>query len=109
MHWSELDGVVFIEESYPGVNIISHVTCSIHGLFSQAQLKNLNDVKRKLAREVKSKGGNCLINFKYGQKSSFWTTLIGIDNVNWYGEGDVGRMSDVELNNLRKSKNKDNA
>ena len=106
MHWSELDGVIFIEEHPSRAHIISHVKCKIHGFFSQSQLKNLNDVKRKLAREVKNKGGNCLINFKYGQKSSFWTTLIGIDNVSWYGEGDIARMSDAELGNLRRNKHR---
>lgn len=101
MHWSELDGVVFIEEHPPGSHIVCRAECRIHGLFSQAQLKNLNDVKRKLAREVKNKGGNCLINFKYGQKSSFWTTLISVDNVNWYGEGDIAKIHDAELEKLR--------
>ncbi len=101
MHYSEMDGVVFIEGHPPNARIISHAECKIHGLFSQAQLKNLNDVKRKLARMVKNKEGNTLINFKYGQKSNFWTTLVGVDNVNWYGEGDIAVLSGKDLVVLR--------
>jgi hypothetical protein len=101
MHWSEFDGVIFVEGQLPCADIIGHTKCRLHGIFSQVQLKNLNDVKRRLACNVKSKGGNSLMNFKYGQKSSFWTTLISVDNVNWYGEGDIARISHGELEKLR--------
>ena len=97
MHWSEFEGVFFVEGTFPNAKVICCVDHKIHGLFSQAQLKNLSDVKRKLSRMVKERGGNALLNFKYGQKSSFWTTLVGVDNVNWYGEGDVAVISTDDI------------
>jgi len=94
MYETEFEGILFIEgEPTIKPEILKHVKCSIHGMFfSQAQLKNLNDVKRLLAHKVKASGGNSLINFSYGQKSNFWTTLLGIDNICWYGEGDVVKI-----------------
>ena len=52
MHWPELDGVAFIEAHPAGACIISPAECGLHGLCSQVHLKNLNDVKHKLARDV---------------------------------------------------------
>ena len=101
MHCSEMDDVVFVEETVPSAQIISHAQYKLHdGLFSQSQLKNLNDVKRKLAALVKKAGGNCLINFRYGQKSTFWSTLFGTDKINWFGEGDIARISQENLTDL---------
>jgi hypothetical protein len=101
MHWAEFDGVFFVEGTLPNAKVICRIDHKIHGVFSQAQLKNLNDVKRKMARAVKDRGGNALLNFEYGQKSSFWTTLVGVDNVNWYGEGDVAVISANDIAILR--------
>lgn len=101
MHWSEFDGILFIEGEPFESEIIGRANCTLHGIFTQSQLKNLNDVKSKLACEVKRKGGNALVNFRYGQKSSFWTTLIGIDNILWYGEGDIVSLPIEKIEELR--------
>lgn len=89
MRFTTYDEVYFIEDEIPSVNILKHIDVKIYGIFSQAQLKSLNDVKKLLASKVKRAGGNCLMNFRYGQKSSFLTTLMGLDDVSWYGAGDV--------------------
>ncbi len=96
MYQSELEGVLFIEGQPEGVRSIGHVEVKLNGAFSQAQLKSLEDVKRELIKKVRAKNGNCLINFKYGQRTSFWTTLISLDDVGWYGSGDVVSISDAE-------------
>jgi hypothetical protein len=93
---SELGGVLFVEGQPDGLRSIGRVEVKLNGAFSQAQLKSLDDVKRELAKKVRAKNGNCLINFKYGQRTSFWTTLISLDDVGWYGSGDVVFISDVE-------------
>jgi len=89
MYTSEYDGILFVEGHPENAKIICHVEAKLHGIFTQPHLKTLDDVKKKIVGDVKSKGGNSLINFKYGQTSSFWSTLIGIDNICWYGSGDV--------------------
>jgi hypothetical protein len=57
---------------------------------TSAQLKNLEDVKQLMAKEVMLVGGNAVIEFNYGQKSvGFWRSLFDRDDVNWYGEGRI--------------------
>ena len=101
MHWTEFEGVFFVEETVPNAKFVHHAVVKLHGLFTQAQLKNLNDVKHRLSAMVKAKGANAIINFKYGQKSSFWTTLVGVDNVNWYGEGDIVVLSESDIARIK--------
>jgi hypothetical protein len=103
MHWSEFDGILFIEETVPEAKIIEPVQVKIHGVFSQAQLKNLNDVKRKLSSLALSKNGNAIVNFQYGQQSTFWTTVIGVDDVNWYGRGYIARIPQNAIEKIRGS------
>jgi hypothetical protein len=61
----------------------------LNGLFFQGQLKSLNDVKKKMAKEIRKSGGNALVNFKYGQKSSFWSSIGSWDDMSWQGSGDI--------------------
>ena len=103
MHWSEFNGILFIEETVPEAKIIEPVQVKIHGVFSQAQLKNLDDVKRKMVSLALSKNGNAIVNFQYGQQSTFWTTVIGIDDVNWYGSGFIARLGDGIIANIKAS------
>jgi hypothetical protein len=89
MYSSEFRGIQFIEGLPEGVRILRHLDVRIDGVFSQAQLKSIDDVKLILVEQVRAEGGNALVNFKYGQRSSLWSTLVGIDNVGWYGSGDA--------------------
>lgn len=86
------DGVSFIEGECNEAQQIKPVSVRIHGIFSQAQLKSLDDVKKKMAALAKESGGNAIIQFTYGQRSTFWTTLLGLDDVSWYGEGVIARL-----------------
>jgi hypothetical protein len=52
------------------------------------QNANLNEVKRELAAQVRTAGGNALVGFTYGQKSR----LIGWDKLSWEGTGHVARL-----------------
>jgi len=97
MYYSKNFDIYFIEGNIPSTNIISHIDKEMHGLLSQSQLKTLDDVKKTLSIHIKGKNGNALINFKYGQKSSFFRSLISIDNISWYGSGDIVKLSDEQI------------
>ena len=81
--------IFFIENNAKDVKIIKHITVELNSLFGQDQLKTLDDVKEKMYEEVKKCGANAIINFKYGQKSTFWKSIFGLDDVYWYGSGDA--------------------
>ena len=100
MYVSQFEGVVFIEGQPPMAQIIKHINIEISGVFSQSQLKSLDDVKKQLCRKLKGTKGNCLVNFEYGQRSSFMATLTGIDNVSWHGSADIALMEPGDLQNL---------
>lgn len=36
-----------------------------------------------MARIVRSRGDNAVLFFQYGQRSTFWKSLIGMDDVYW--------------------------
>jgi hypothetical protein len=101
-----MEGIIFIEGDHPKAKPIEHIKVKIHGILSQAQLKNLKDIKRKMIEKVKDLNGNCITNFKYGQESKFWTTIIGIDNVAWYGSGVVSILPNEVVKELIKQKEK---
>ena len=96
MHKSEYDGIVFIEGIPSNCKVVRHCEVSIIGFFSQAQIKSLNDVKAKLAKQAKLLNSNAIINFKYGQKSNFWA-IFGIDDVAWYGSGDIAIITNNNI------------
>lgn len=86
-------GVVFVEGECPGCREIGPVSVSIGGMFTQSQLKSLDDVKRQMAAAVKELDGNGLIRFKYGQRSTIWGSIFGLDGVAWYGEGVAAELA----------------
>jgi hypothetical protein len=88
------DGILFIEGECPGCQLLRPVEVKIQGMFSQAQLKSLDDVKDRMAQEARHARGNAIVRFKYGQRTTFWTTLLSLDDVGWYGTGVIGRLSD---------------
>lgn len=95
-HRSECDGVIFDEGQVKSMTFIRKISTQLNSGFGQDQLKSLTDVKRAMAREVLAAGGNCVSNFKYGQKNgSFWQQMWSVDNVLWYGSGEIGLL--VEL------------
>jgi hypothetical protein len=100
IHYSKYEDVYFIEESINNVNIIQHIETEINQFFGQSQLKSLPDVKKKMYDIIKKYNGNAIINFKYGQRSTFWKSIFGLDDVLWYGSGDVVLLSDKNIRDL---------
>ncbi len=94
--FTKFNGVFFTELDREllkakGVNFdtIGTVNAEISGMFfTQSQLMNLDHIKAKLCKEVVEKGGNALIEFKYGQKSvGALGSILNLDDINWYGTG----------------------
>lgn len=85
---SVTEDVIFIEGEEPQATIVDNVKYT-YGSFG-SQLKNLLDVKKNLANQAKFKKCNCIINFKYGQKSSWFS----LDDTKWYGNGQCGILDE---------------
>jgi hypothetical protein len=81
------EGIVFIEGRHPNANILKNIKVDLGYTFG-AQLKNLADVKREIAFQVKSLGGNCFLDFQYGQKSKW----LAIDDVAFWGSGKIALL-----------------
>jgi len=94
MYFSEYKGVYFIEgRPEDAALIVPAFSTEINGFFTQSHLKTLDDVKEKMLAFVSKHRGNCVLDFKYGQKSTFWKSLFGMDNVTWYASGAVGYIT----------------
>jgi hypothetical protein len=99
---TKLNDFYFFEGSVSGAKIIRHYTCKLDGFFKQTQLNSLETLQHKIVNELKNEQVNIIINFKYGQKSSFWRSLISLDDVFWYAEGDLIYLNETELEGLFK-------
>jgi hypothetical protein len=93
------ENIVFIEGSNPMAKIIKDIKIDLGGSFG-AQLKNLTDVKRAIVVQVKSLGGNCFVDFKYGQKSRW----LAIDDVSFYGTGKAAILPAETYNEIMSKK-----
>ena len=82
-------GIIFIEGAEPSAKILGQV--EYKKLFSfNSQIQTLDCVKDQLVEKTIALGGNAIVNFKYGQKSSGWfkSSLFSLDdNIKWYGNG----------------------
>ena len=68
-----------------------------------AQSKTLNCVKDQLVEKTIALGGNAVVDFKYGQKSSGWfkSALLNYDdNIKWYGSGMAAIISEERKNEI---------
>ena len=98
MFVSVYDGVYFIEGACEKATVISNISTVLDGCFDNSQLKSLDDVKHAMAEQVKTNGGNAVIEFKYGQRDGgFWRSLLSWDNVFWRGEGKIAIVDPVYL------------
>ena len=82
-------GVIFIEGYEPTARVLGNIEYNKKFSYN-AQLRNLDSVKDQLADKTLAMGGNAVINFTYGQKSSGWfkSILLALDdNIKWYGSG----------------------
>src|SRR4051794_31505786 len=97
MYWSLHDGIYFIEGEVSCGTRISTLNSEINRFFSQNQLKTLDDLKTQMGREAQRLGGNAIWSFKYGQKSRFFKSIFGMDDVLWQGSGVVGKIDPASL------------
>jgi hypothetical protein len=90
MYTTVLDGITFVERCPRFAKVIKPIRVEIGGILTSAQSKNLDDLKRLMAQQVRAAGGNAVIDFKYGQRSvGFWASKFDRDDVQWYGEGKI--------------------
>ena len=103
MYFAEYKNVFFIEGFPPEADVISEIASELNGAFSQNHLRSLDDLKEKMRAAVLKRGGNCVVDFKYGQRSTFWKSLLGMDNVYWYGTGKIATIPPSEMAKYRSS------
>ncbi len=97
MYFSEYKGIYFVEGLPAGAERFVPINTEINSIFGHNQLKSLNDVKDRLVSPVREAGGNAVVNFQYGQRSSFWKSLFGMDDVYWYASGEIARIDPAAL------------
>lgn len=95
-------GIIFIEGLEQTAKILGKV--EYKKLFSfNAQVQTLDCVKDQLVEQTIALGGNAVIDFKYGQKSSGWfkSSLFSLDdNIKWYGNGLAVILSEETINKI---------
>jgi hypothetical protein len=90
LYTTVFEGIKFVEGRPAATRIIKPIRVEIGGACTSSQLKNLDDVKHLMAEQVRAAGGNAVVDFKYGQRCvGFWRSLFDLDDVNWYGEGQI--------------------
>ncbi len=87
-HGNYSGGIYFTE----GGEIRVRQTLGRERVESKRMNSNLAELKMKLAEKARRKGGNAVIDYKYGQKR----TLLSIwDDTMWYAEGVVVVASEL--------------
>lgn len=99
MHWSEHKGIYFIEGSPPRTKRAEAINTELNKFFSQNHLKTLDDLKDRMAQQASAAGCNAVVDFTYGQRSSFMKSIFGMDNVLWFGSGHLANIEPSELRN----------
>ena len=89
------DDVVFIETAIQEASAVSYISVDLSFKFG-AQLKCLTDVKSGLAIKAKNLNCNCVMEFKYGQKSRW----LAIDDVAHFGNGMAAKLSLDKYNEI---------
>lgn len=97
MHWSEHKSVFFVEGSLANSKRGQAISTELNEFFSQNHLKTLDDLKDRMAQQALSAGCNAVIEFKYGQRSSFWKSIVGMDNILWSGSGVLATINKADL------------
>lgn len=102
MHYAEHQGVYFVEGRPAEAVALGSISTELNGFFSQNQLKSLDDIKARMCTVVREKGGNCVVDFNYGQRSTFLKSLFGMDNVLWHASGTIARIDPAILPKYRR-------
>ena len=90
---SFFEDILFVEGNVTGANMLGSVQVDLSFKIG-AHFKNLNDVKLDLVRQCRQFGGNCVCQFKYGQKSRW----LAIDDVAFFGSGMACFVSPEDYN-----------
>lgn len=97
MYWAEYKNVFFVEGTPPGARLMNRLDTKIDGFFAQSQLKSLDTVKDKMVIAVLAAGGNAVVDFKYGQRTSFWSSFTSLDDVRWFASGVIAVVPPASL------------
>lgn len=93
MRSTEFQGILFFEGIPSDAIKLEKIDTQIGGVFRNAQMASLNDIKVLMVAECKSKGGNAIVGFTYGQRSAgFWASIASRDDIRWYGSGYVAKI-----------------
>ena len=87
IYCSEYGGILFVEGPVAEATILRSISVKVNVL---SQGRSIISVKESLAAEALRARANCVLNFEYGQKASWF--LSG-DKVAWYGRGDAATIS----------------
>lgn len=97
MYWAEYRGVFFVEGDVTGARRQGPIDTKHDGGWSQSQLKSLDTLKAVMAERAKQAGCNAVIDFRYGQKNTFWRSLLSIDDVWWHASGTIAQIDPGKL------------
>lgn len=99
-------GIVFVEGAEPVAQLLGEVEYKKNFTYN-SQLQGLDCVKDQLVDKTLALGGNAVLHFKYGQKSSGWfkASLLSLDdNIKWYGSGVAAILPEDRINEILESK-----
>lgn len=97
MYWAEYKGVFFVEGDVEGARKHGPIDTKHDGAWSQSQLKSLDTLKDAMADRVKKAGCNAVVDFRYGQRNTFWRSLLSIDDVWWHASGTIAQVDPARL------------
>ena len=96
----KFEGIFFIEGYIKEFEEIQIIKSDLSFKFG-AQLKNINDVKKDLAKKAKNLGANAVLDFKYGQKARW----LAIDDVAFFGSGKACKIDEEIIESKYLTKN----
>ncbi len=85
------NGVTFYEGIPDNYRLGMNISTQISGLYSEAQLASLDEIKKQMAAYCKWQNSDTVIGFVYAERrtASLTSMFFGGDTV-WYAEGYVG-------------------
>ena len=98
---TEKNGVYFTESELDFVENVRTINHKIDGIFGDAMLKNLSDLKKDMANLALSIDCNLIHSFKYRQKSELsLRALFGTDDVYWEGAGICAKICPEKIEEM---------